>query len=85
MRCTKPFDAKPVMLSRQVPEADEQFVPPPPTARVPNDMAVPDPPPLSKGCPLDPAVVGRLKLYVPADSVAIQEVVELFLIVTSPP
>src|ERR1700728_3922894 len=51
------------MLSRQVPLATLQFVPPAATPRVPNVMAKLTPPPDSMACPGVPAVAGKLKLY----------------------
>ena len=62
MRCTNPVELNPVILSRQVPEAEAQLVPPPTMPSVPNDIAVDPPPPDNIGCPDEPAVVGRLKL-----------------------
>ena len=58
--------AEPPLYTIPLDENDVAPVPPPVKPRVPKVIAEAHPPADINGCPLEPADVGRLKLYVPA-------------------
>jgi len=72
-----PVEEKPVILSKHVPLATTQFVPPPAIPSAANVIGDAPPPALRRGRPDVPALDGRLKKYA--------DVAALFLMVTDAP